>query len=580
MRTRRLIVRAAILAIFALLVARLWQIQVVHGREYRRASEQNRIRLIRREAARGTIYDRRGRILATSRPCLDVVVTPEEFGDDPEAVAQLARILHAGPAEIAAKLTDRDGPFEAVTVAGDVPFSIATRAAEEGIHVKGMRLECRPVRYYPRGPFAAHVLGYVREISARELQQARDSDSGYTARDRIGKDGVERVCEASLRGADGGEQIEVDAAGKLVQVLGEVAAVAGDAVTLSLDVDVQRVAEGGLAGKRGAAVAMDARSGEILALASSPTFDPNTLSGKVSRAQWRHLSGPSWPQQNRALAALYEPGSIFKLVTAAAGIESGHAASSSLFFCPGYWQLGKWRFHCWQRGGHGSLDLVSGIAQSCNVTFIKLGRSVGRPGLERWAKAFGLGAETGIDLPGENSGLVPNPQWKHERFDEAWYPGDTCQMAVGQGGLLITPLQAAVVTAAIANGGYLVTPHVVRAVGDVPVGTNRPRPVGIDPATAAVLRRGMAAVVGRGTARRIRDRSFPIAGKTGTAENPHGQPHAWFVGFAPVEEPQVVVAVLVEQGGSGTAMAPIGAAMLRAALKGDESERASVARLP
>jgi penicillin-binding protein 2 len=571
-----MILRVIILAIFALLAARLCQIQLIHGREYRVASEENRIRLIRREAPRGPIYDRRGHILATSRICLDVVVTPEEFDRRSETIAELARILKESPSAVTASLKRSAGPFKGVVVGADVPFDVAARAAEESLHIKGVRLEARPERFYPRRKFAAHVLGYVREISAAELEQA--ADFGYEPRDRIGKDGVERVCEASLRGADGGEQIEVDAAGRVVEVLGQVPARAGDATELNLDVEVQEAAEKGLAGRRGAAVAMDPRTGEVLALASSPAFDPNTLSGKVSDTEWRYLNGPGRPQQNRAAAACYEPGSIIKPITAIAAIEAGRATPESRFFCPGYYQFGKWRFRCWARGGHGSLDLISGIAQSCNVMFIKLGRAVGRPGLEREMRAFGLGKATGIDLPGEGEGLVPNPRWKRRRFHEGWYPGDTCQMSVGQGGMLITPLQAAVAVSAIANGGYRVTPRIVRAIGGTRVEPPRPVPLGMRPDTAAIVRRGMAAVVRRGTARGIWDPSFPIGGKTGTAQNPHGKPHGWFIGFAPVDDPKVVVAVLVEQGGSGAAVAPIGASILRAALRRSGDRPATVAR--
>jgi len=573
-----MILRVLVILIFAVLAARLWQIQIIHGREYRRASEENRIRVIPRQAPRGVMYDRRGRVLATSRLCFDVVVVPEEIEAQPQAVAELAAVLGETPADIADKLARRQAPVKGVTLAADVPLAVATRAAEAALHVKGMRLQTRPVRNYPLGAFAAHVLGYVRDISAIELKRVRGS--GYTARDKIGKDGVERVLEASLRGSDGGEQVEVNAAGNLVRILGEVPAVAGDAIVLNLDAEVQRVAERGLCGKRGAAVVMGADNGGILALASTPSFDPNALCGKISRRQWGYLNGPDRPQQNRAAGALYEPGSVFKLITAVAAIEGGRATRASRFSCPGHYRLGEWRFRCWREEGHGRLDLISGMAGSCNVMFIKMGRSVGQAALERWARAFGLGCETGIDLADESSGLVPNPGWKRRRSGLPWYPGDTCQMAVGQGGLLITPLQAAVVTAAVANGGYLVTPHLVRAVGDSRIEAPAPRPVPVKASTLALVRQGMAAVVKRGTARRIWDASFPIAGKTGTAENPHGPPHAWFVGFAPVERPQVVVAVLVEQGGKGAGAAPMGAALLRSALRRDRADQDAMAKLP
>jgi len=578
MKTRRAILHWLVLAIFAALAIRLWQIQIIHGREYRRASEENRIRLIRREAARGAIYDRRGRILATSRLCLDIVVTPEELCRRPGAALELARVLGRSPGELAARLGREDGPFRPITVAADVPFDVAACAAEASLYLPGMRLESRPLRFYPRGPLAAPALGYVRDISAAELELRRGF--GYTTYDRTGKEGVERICEASLHGQAGGEQIEVDASGNLVRVLGQVPAVGGEAVALNLDAAVQEVAERGLAGRAGAAVAMDVRNGEILALASSPTFDPNSLSGKITPAQWRYLSGPARPQQNRAASALYEPGSVMKLITAAAAIEAGNVNAASRFTCPGYYQIGRWRFRCWQRGGHGTQDFISGVAHSCNVMFIRLGRGVGRPALERWARAFGLGATTGIDLPDESRGLIPTPRWKRKRLGLPWYAGDTCQVSVGQGGLLVTSLQAAVVAAAIANGGYRVTPRLVRAIGASRVAAPAPVAVGIRPSTAALLRQGMAAVVQRGTARAIFDPSFPIAGKTGTAENPHGKAHGWFVGFAPVDNPRVAVAVVIEQGGSGAAVAPIGAAILRAAIGAASGHRSSLARLP
>ncbi|HUT74540.1 MAG TPA: penicillin-binding protein 2 [Armatimonadota bacterium] len=578
MKTRQTVLRLAVVLIFGLLAARLWQIQIIGGRDYRRASEENRIRLVRRQAPRGVIYDRRGRILAANRLCLDLVVIPQELGREPGGVERVAEVVGEKPARVAAAVKAGDGQLSGVVVAHDVPLAVATRAAESSLHLSGVQLQSRPVRHYPLGMLAAHVLGYVREISAQELQRMRDS--GYNPRDRVGKDGVERELEASLRGSDGGEQVEVDARGRLVRVLGQVAPTAGDAVTLNLDADVQRAAEKGLAGRRGAAVVMDAHSGEVLALASSPAFDPNIFNGRLSSAQWAYLNSAARPQQDRAATALYEPGSVFKVITAAAAIERGVAGRHSRFFCPGYYQLGKWRFSCWQKQGHGSLDLLSGIAQSCNVMFIKLGRGVGRAELEHMARAFGLGSQTGIDLPDESSGLVPNPRWKRSRLHQPWYPGDTCQMAVGQGGVLVTPLQAVVVTAAIANGGHRVTPHLLRAVGGSRVSAPAPRSVGIKPATAALVREGMAEVVRRGTARRIWDPNFPVGGKTGTAENPHGKPHAWFVGFAPVARPQVVVAVVVEQGGHGSAAAPIGAALLRAALREPAAPSAVAAGAP
>lgn len=554
-------------AAFALLLGRLVQLQVVQATELRRASEQNRIRRVREPAPRGTITDRAGRVLASSRPAYVVTMLPSRQAAERQAV--LARLepllgLAAGSLERRLQSFGRLSP-EAMTVATDVGFPTLARLEEHSPFLPGVGVQVRAVRSYPLGRLACHVLGYVREIGPEEL--AARPGRGYHQGDLIGKSGVEKWAEQTLRGREGGQQVEVDAHGRLVKELGRVQPQPGESLTLTLDVPTQQAAEAGLAGRRGAAVALDPNTGEVLALASSPGFDPNWFAGDLSPAHWRRLNARDRPQQNRALSGRYEPGSVFKIVTASAALEAGVAGPASRFSCPGYYRLGSWRFGCWNRAGHGSIGFLEGFAQSCNVVFMTLGRRVGGQGLAAMARRLGFGAPTGLEIGPESSGLVPDPEWKRRRRHQPWYPGDTVQMAIGQGDMLVTPLQAAVEVAAIANGGQRVQPHLVRAIGGHRLPAPPAVPIGLSADTVRFVQEGLRAVVARGTARSLAGLGVAVAGKTGTAQNPHGHDHAWFVGYAPADQPRVAVAVLVEGGGhGGTAAAPIAGRMILAAL--------------
>jgi penicillin-binding protein 2 len=304
-------------------------------------------------------------------------------------------------------------------------------------------------------------------------------------------------------------------------------------------------------------------------LASHPAFDPNLFINPLSRRQWQRLSGPDRPQQDRATTGLYAPGSVFKIVTAAAALEQRVCSQETRFFCGGRFTLGRWSLRCWKPEGHGPLNFTQGFGQSCNVMFASLGRRVGPEALAEMARRFGLGDRTGLDVPDESRGLVPSERWKRTRRHAPWYPGDTCQMAVGQGDLLVTPLQVAREVAVVANGGWLVQPHLLLSIEGQDARPPGPkRSVGLRADTLAALTAGMEAVVAEGgTARSIASPDYPIAGKTGTAEAPGGTPHAWFVGYAPADDPKVVVAVLVEHGGHGGATAaPIARRVFDAAL--------------
>lgn len=549
--TRRLVVfRLVLAAAFALIAFRLCQLQVLEGARNRQYAEENRIRVLPQAAPRGPIYDRQGRVLATSRLAFSVRVVPEELrvAEEADAVGALARLVGRPRAEVSAALRQaRAGRMEAVVLT-QAPPQVVARLAEHAPYLTGVRVSAEAVRHYPNGPLAAHVLGYVRAISAEEL--ARSEPGEYQPGEVVGKEGVERSANVTLRGADGGEQVEVDAAGRVVQTLGTVPPRPGGALRLTLDRNVQRAAEEALGDRTGAVVALDPRTGAILALASHPAYDPNLFTRPLSKAEWRRLNGPNRPQQNRAISGQYAPGSVFKIVTAAAALEAGECHLHSTFSCRGRLTLGSWSLRCWKRDGHGTLDYVHGFAQSCNVMFATLGRRVGPEGLADMAHRFGLGRETGIDIRGEAGGLVPTREWKRTVRRLPWYPGDTCQMAVGQGDVLVTPLQVAREAAVVANGGRLVTPHVVRGA-DAPVTS-----VGLRAATLAALRAGMEAVAARGgTAAAVANPRYRVAGKTGTAEAARGAPHAWFAGYAPAEAPRVAVAVVVEHGGHGGAEA-------------------------
>lgn len=565
--------RVVLIIALLVLAGRLAQLQLLRGSHYHALSAENRLRIIRRYAPRGMILDRAGRVIATNRFRFDVAVVPERIPRTQRAAVtkRLAQVLGVPTSLVRERMAAPHPLFEPVVVADDVGRDAVARVGESALLLPGVEIVSRPVRRYPRGSLAAHLLGYVREISPQELESR--SASGYRLGDSIGKAGLERRWESTLRGEDGGEQVEVDRAGRPVRLIGKKDPVPGGDLVLTLDLDVQAAAEAGLAGRRGAVVAMDPRSGDVIALASAPTFDPNIFARRVSREQWAALTGLDKPQSNRATTGRYQPGSVFKLVTALTALEAGRADTSSRFYCPGSLKVSDHVFHCWRRRGHGAIGFLEGFAQSCNVMFMTLGRRVGPRAMASMARRLGVGQLSGIGLPEEQPGLVGDPEWRRKHGRRRWSVGDTCQMAIGQGDLLITPIQAARMMAAIANGGRLVTPRLCK---QDPV---RSESVGLRAKSLAVVRQGLRAVVERGTGRAARDPDLAIAGKTGTAENPHGPPHAWFVGYAPADDPQLVVAVLIEQGGHGGAVAaPIAKATFRAALRPVDSEASGARR--
>lgn len=570
MSKRLSIVAAVTAAGFVALLGQLWYLQVLEGPRLGELSDRNRIRVRPLAAPRGLVSDRNGVPLVSARPAFSVTVVPRELEDRRTVLstlsillkipyAELDRVLDAAPADSLWPVRVRRGlTFEEV-------IPLEERRAE----LPGVTVEVEPRRAYPSGGFAAHLLGYVREASQEQLRDGR-----YRPGDLVGQSGIERMLDEFLRGRDGGEEVEVDASGRLLRVLGRRAPRPGADVTTTLDRRIQEAAGRALADAAGAVVVMDPRNGDLLAMASTPAFDAARFTGPIERDEWlRLVRDPQHPLLNRALRA-YAPGSIFKLVVAAAALQEGLIAPSDKLPCPARMQIGNRTLRNWKRADQGPIDLERAIATSCNTFFYRLGLKVGIDRIARYARAFGLGQATGVILGDEKVGLVPQPA--RGPVTRAWSPGDTANVAIGQGRVLVTPLQIARLMAAIANGGILWRPRLVQRVdtaGEMmlsvrPEATGR---VALAPAVFAVLRRSLwAAVNDGGTGAAARSPDFAVAGKTGTAQivrdsdSGRGQDHAWFAGYAPADDPQVVVVVFVERGGKGGAVAaPIAGRIFR-----------------
>lgn len=571
--SRRLrVLNAIITALMAVLVGRLWQLQVLQGTQFLRLSEENRIRDFTITAPRGVIYDRKGRPMVSNRPSFTVAILPLELTEPAQVLPRLAALIAVPIEEIRGRIdAARKRPFEPVRIRRDVGAAVVAKIEENRLDLPGVIILAEPVRHYLYGPIGAHLFGYVGEVDERELAERRDQ--GYKLGDLIGKAGVERVYEAVLRGVDGRLRMEVDALGRPLRVLQQVPAVPGRPIVLAVDLNLQKAAYEGLrsSGQRsGAVVAMDPRNGEILAIESMPSYDPNLFAIGISAPKWQVLtSDPLRPMLSRAIAAAFEPGSVFKIVTATAALEEGIVGRTTTFYAPGYFQLGRWRFgdlRAW-----GTVTFLQGIQNSINVVFYTLGYRLGGERLASYAKKMGLGDRTGIDLTGEVPGTIPSPSTKLQLIGEPWYPGDAVNMSIGQGAVTVTPLQVARMVSSVANGGTLFQPHVLlQAQG--PDRKPRPAPVvaqarGLYSAkTVAVLHEGLRMAVERGTGRASNLKHVAIAGKTGSAENPRGKPHAWFAGFGPVSAPRVVVVAFVEHGyRGGLAAAPVVRRVLEAA---------------
>ncbi len=580
---RPFLVAGLILALtVALLIGRLWYLQLFKGEYFQSLSENNRIRLQDIPPARGLIYDRDGRLLVDNQPAFDLAVVREDVADAAELKARLRALLDLDPAEVQTRLDKARGapPFVPIPIKSDLAWEEVARVETYKYETPGLTLLIEPRRFYLHPSLAAHLIGYTGEVTSRQLSLPRYKKARMG--DRVGQYGIELKWQDVLAGQRGGRQVEVDATGRPLKILKEVKAKPGRNLYLSIDARLQTAAEEAMGDKAGAVVVLDVRNGQVLAMVSRPTFDQLDFVRGLSPEKWRALvNDPLHPLDNRAISGQYPPGSTFKVVTAIAGLMEGVITPETTFFCPGFYRFGNRSYGCWKKGGHGEISLHQAIVQSCDVYFYRVGQKLGVDRIAKWARALGLGRNTGIGLVNEKPGLIPTAAWKKKRFGVPWQDGETLSVAIGQGFDLVTPIQLARMTAAVANGGRLFTPQVVMKVVDgegrvEPVPSPEPKSIQVPDEVLALIRRAMAGVVAeeRGTGRKARVKGVTVAGKTGTAQvvtlekfkgvkNIEDIPykyrdHAWFIAFAPVEKPRIAVAVVAEHSGhGGSAAAPV-----------------------
>ena len=560
---------------FAILQFRLFQLQIVEGADLRDRSVRNSVRTQTIEASRGDIVDREGRLLATSRPAFRVGVVPNDMLDPDHLVAGLGLLLERDPEELRARIGEPRGRerFRSVVLESDLAPHLLARLESHAHLLPGAFTEFVPRRRYLNEVRAAHVLGTLGEVTPEQLGVLRAK--GYRPGEIVGQSGLEARFETHLRGRAGGRNVVVDVAGREIEALEEVAPVPGGRLKLTLDLDLQRVAEEEFRGRSGALVALDPRNGEVLALVSMPDYDPNTFVDRIDTERWESLvNDEGEPLQNRVTSGQYAPGSIYKAVVAAAALAEDSADPKRKIYCPGSFSHGGRVYHCWNRAGHGHVNLLEALARSCDVYFYRLGLELGIDRLARYARAFGMGEATGSRIAGERKGLVPTRAWKQRVKNERWQPGETLSAAIGQGFNLATPLQLAVLYASLANGGVRFQPRLVMGLETwdgrlVEEGTPLSEPVpGVDARTMDLLKQALVQAVEapQGTGWRARVPGVEVAGKTGTtqvvgletlrglegSEIPERyRDHALFAAFAPADDPEVMVLVLVEHGESG-----------------------------
>lgn len=584
------------LAVAGVLVGRMRSMQVEQADEYRMLAEENRINMRLLPPARGLIFDRKGVLLAGNEQNYSIVMVREEAGDPEAVLARLEKLVWLDPDKTARALEEmrRRSAFVPVTIAERVDWEDVAEVAVNAPALPGVTPEMGLNRIYPLGADFAHVVGYVGPVSDYDLSRIDDPDPVLQIpRFQIGKTGVEAKLESKLRGSAGTRRIEVNAVGRVMRELDREEGIPGANLQLTADHALQNFAEARLAGESAAAVVMDPRNGDILAIASAPTFDPNKFVRGISVKDYNALlEDPYRPLANKTAQGIYPPGSTYKMVVALAALEAGVLDTEETITCRGYLELHDRRFHCWSRGGHGRVDLIRSLRESCDVFYYEVAQRVGIERMSEMARKLGLGTRFDVPLSGVAEGLVPTKAWKREVRGADWVVGDSLNAAIGQGFVLTSPLQLAVMTSRIAMG-RAVEPRLVRSIDGVeqPVVGNQPLDIGAE--SLAVVRQGMYEVVNgtRGTAgsSRVAAEGVRMAGKTGTsqvrnitaAERTAGvtrnedlpwerRDHALFVGYAPHDAPEVVVSVVVEHGGGGsTAAAPIARDILLAALYDD-----------
>lgn len=590
--------RAALLAgaqgiAFVVLAGRMYYLQVLKTDQYRMLAEENRVSMRLLAPLRGNVVDRFGRVLASNRQNYRAMLISEQTPDVEATLDRLSRIIEIDDFTRKRILRDiqRSPRFLPVTVAEGLSWEQFAQVNINEPDLAGILPDVGETRDYPHAEELAHILGYVAAVSEKDIQEAQGDQPllklpGF----RIGKEGVEKTFDKDLRGVPGSSHVEVNAYGRVIRELAKDPGKPGSEVVLTLDMDVQKFAWDRLKGESASAVVLDVHTGDVISFVSAPAYDPNQFNMGLSNAQWAALvENPYKPLINKALAGMYPPGSTFKMVVAMAAVEAGIDPNHRVV-CPGHYSLGSHDFHCWKKGGHGALNMHDAIKHSCDVFFYDTARRIGIEAVADMARRFGLGATYDFEVPGEKPGLVPTPEWKRAVKGEGWHQGETVIAGIGQGYLLATPLQLAVMTARIANGGLAVTPRLTRAIGGELLPLKPPESIGVSEKAIAVAQGGMNGVSNEigGTAYRARipDPGMELAGKTGTAQvrrisraerltgvvknealEWRQRDHALFVCFAPVHAPRYALSVVIEHGGSGSgAAAPVGRDIMREVL--------------
>ncbi|MGB5157389.1 penicillin-binding protein 2 [Desulfobacterium sp. N47] len=583
-RHRLSVVTYFVTVAFALLFLRLFYLQIIEGTDYRQLSENNCIRSQNIEYSRGMLLDRNGVLLVDNRPSFNLSVVLSNAKPLELTITKLSKYINVPAEDLMQQVSGIKGIscYKPFVLKQDIGRDILAAIEAHKYDLPGISVDVQPKRFYMQGNRAAHLIGYLSEISANELKNEKYSEN--KPGEYIGKFGIEKTFEKYLTGKRGVRQVEVNAVGQVIRVLNTADAEAGDNIYLTIDERLQRKAEELLENKAGAVVAMEPYSGEILAMASSPSFDPNLFVSGMTHDEWNNLiSHPQRPIENKAIMGTYPPASTYKIITALAALEEKIIDKNTTFYCPGYLAHGNRKYMCWKKGGHGRVNVVKALAESCDVFFYNIGQRLDIDKLERYAKSCGLGSSTGIDLEHEGSGLIPSSKWKKKRFGYSWSSGESLSAVIGQGYNLVTPIQLLVLISEIANGGNKIKPLVVKKIinpeGKV-ILESKPENLGrisASQSTIDIIREGLCDVVNKnyGTAYRSRiDGGIEMCGKTGTAQVvgrkkdesnydkkiiPYlHKSHALFVCYSPAANPKIAVAVVIEHGEHGaTTAAPI-----------------------
>jgi penicillin-binding protein 2 len=572
-----------VIAALMLIVMRMWYLQVIKGDELRQRSENNSVRLRKIKSMRGLIMDTRRQVLVDNQPSFDLVFVPNRSRDINKIIENVKALYEERSLAVPslASFTGKIKPLVPVIVEKNISMEKLAVVETHALELPGLVAEVTPIRQYLAGEMTAQIIGFTGEISREELDQEREEP--LTPGDIIGKFGIEKFLDGHLRGTNGAEQIEVNAAGKAVRSLGKIKSLTGGNVVLTIDSALQKVAWDAIGNRRGALAAMDPRNGAVLALVSSPSFNPNLFNSGISFGDWERLANDrQHPMENRSISGQYPPASTYKPIVAAAALEEGLITPETTYYCNGTFQMGDRTFRCWNEKGHGHVNLHRGIVESCDVYFYNLGQKLGVDKLAAYARAFGLGSPLGIDLTREKGGLIPTRQWKLDRFGESWQMGETISLSIGQGFNLVTPLQLANVYATLANGGALYRPRLVKQLESsdglvVKVyGPEKLKTLPVSARNIQIINQALWGVVNEkgGTGHILKRKEADVAGKTGTAQV-IGMPqddkarkakrlsgdfkdHALFACFAPYGNPEIAVAVILENaGGGGSVAAPV-----------------------